>query len=187
MQKAYLKDNGAILTRITDTYGQATAKGAIELLLKLFKNIQNHPAEIKFRKIKSTNATLKAKLFALTGMETFLTNLGFVFDGSDFYVFSAQDISPISNSIIVFEARMMSLNAPDPTGDPELSRKNREAQAEAQLKERWIKKEIAEKAAHDKTEKDIDRQLNPCKDSLDIKPVFGANITKFEAPRGGGG
>jgi len=187
MEKTYLKENGQILTQITETYGQAAAKGAIELLLKLFQNIQNHPAEAKFRKIKTTNATLKSKLFALQGMEDFLGNLGFAFDGSEFYVFSAQDISPISNSIIIFEARMQSFNAPDPTGDPELLRKNREALADQQAKENYLKKQIAQKAENDKTEKEQERKMNPCQDSLGKQLKFGANMVKFEPPNGGGG
>lgn len=46
-------------------------------LLKLLKNIVEHPAEAKFRHLKMQNAALKAKVFDLPGALDFLRSVGF--------------------------------------------------------------------------------------------------------------
>eukprot|EP00933_Yihiella_yeosuensis_P058069 TRINITY_DN5828_c1_g1_i1.p1 TRINITY_DN5828_c1_g1~~TRINITY_DN5828_c1_g1_i1.p1 ORF type:complete len:201 (+),score=53.94 TRINITY_DN5828_c1_g1_i1:94-696(+) len=46
-------------------------------LLKLLNNIVEHPAEEKFRHLKTTNATLRSKVFDIPGATDFLESIGF--------------------------------------------------------------------------------------------------------------
>merc|ERR1719296_139651 len=50
-------------------------------LLKLLGHIVETPTEPKFRRLKLTNATLKAKVFDVPGAQDFLRTAGFVEEG----------------------------------------------------------------------------------------------------------
>jgi len=92
------------LNNLLEKYSQLAIVGALELLVKLLKNISANPSDPKYRKIKMTNQTLSSRVFALKGIEQLLTNLGFLLDG-EFYAFQGSDVTNITNSVVVFEAK----------------------------------------------------------------------------------
>ena len=63
---------------IVDSNDQSLVPGAIELLLKVVKNIILNPNDEKFRKIKTNNKFLNSKLLCLNHGEVLLFKTGFV-------------------------------------------------------------------------------------------------------------
>jgi len=106
-----------------------TPKGALNtcfsLLQKLITNIVNKPTEQKFRTIKTTNPKLMSSVFNVLGIEIILTNLGFALESGD-YVFKGNDTKNLSKTLILLDAKLMQLNAPVSTGDPEILKRNNE-------------------------------------------------------------
>ena len=87
-----MEDNGVkklspIVDNLAKVFDRAALADAVALLTKLLGNIASHPGEVKYRKIKATNKTLAARVFALRGIEDILTALGFVRDG-EFFVYN---------------------------------------------------------------------------------------------------
>lgn len=66
------------LTALRDQAGQPAARGAMELLLRLVRNIVTSPDDIKFRKLKADNPKIRASLLGLgPDAEKLLNLLGF--------------------------------------------------------------------------------------------------------------
>ncbi|EAS02177.3 thioredoxin domain protein (macronuclear) [Tetrahymena thermophila SB210] len=103
----------------TQFQGQnAKLNESLELLLKLLNNIGQNPMDQKYRKIKSTNPTIKEKLFRLTKAGELLKLIGFVVhteNQDEFYVLEDQHlmellpyIQHLRNRIELFEAKQVS-------------------------------------------------------------------------------
>ena len=87
-----MEDNGVkklspIVDSLVKVFDRAAVADAVSLLTKLLGNIAAHPGDIKYRKIKATNKTLAARVFALRGIEELLFSLGFERDG-EFFVYN---------------------------------------------------------------------------------------------------
>jgi hypothetical protein len=66
------------LTALRDQAGQPAARGAMELLLKVVRNIVTSPDEVKFRKLKADNPKINASLLRFgPDVEKLMNLLGF--------------------------------------------------------------------------------------------------------------
>ena len=87
MENNGVKKISPIIDNLTKVFDRAAIAEAVALLAKLLGNIGNNPGEAKFRKIKATNKTLAARVFALRGVEEILLALGFEREG-EFFVYN---------------------------------------------------------------------------------------------------
>jgi len=61
-----------------DSNDQSVVPGAIELLIKIVKNILQHPHDEKFRKLKANNKLLSSKILCLHNGEFLFLQAGFI-------------------------------------------------------------------------------------------------------------
>jgi len=182
MEQSAVKKAAVTLEGLAQKQDHQKVAEGITLFLKLLSNIANNPKDPKYRKIKTTNNTLKAKLFSIQGIEQLLKDLNFTFDGQEFWVYNPEDVTDISNAIIVFEARLIGLNQPQ-----------QNSEAIRQRQQEWDQnhsEDAARKAAllnsmkNDRKEKAKDFEDRPITDSVGNKLTFGCNMktTKDVAP-----
>ncbi|KAL4427565.1 hypothetical protein ABPG74_019521 [Tetrahymena malaccensis] len=91
---------------------------SLELLLKLINNIGTSPFEMKFRKIKSSNPTIKEKIFRFSLAGDLLIHIGFVKkieNSEEFYVLEDKNlmvllpfIQHLRNRMELFQAKQIS-------------------------------------------------------------------------------
>ena len=72
---------------IVDSNDQSVVPGAIELLLKVVKNIILNPVDEKFRKIKTNNKYLNNKLLCLNHGEVLLLQTGFIKENDEYILY----------------------------------------------------------------------------------------------------
>ena len=72
---------------IVDNNDQSVVPGAIELLLKVVKNVILKPSDEKFRKIKTNNKYLNNKLLCLNHGEVLLLRTGFIKENDEYILY----------------------------------------------------------------------------------------------------
>ncbi len=76
-----------IVCLIVDSNEQSVIPGAIELLLKVVKNVILNPNDEKFRKIKTNNKYLNNKLLSLNHGEVLLLHTGFIKENDEYILY----------------------------------------------------------------------------------------------------
>lgn len=153
---------------------------ALTLLQKLLMNIFNNPSEQKFRGIKTSNATLKAKLFNISGMENLLKDLGFVLI-DDTYTYLDDNVAPLTFALANLKKKIEELEYSLLPADEQKRRREIE-ERQRDLNYRFQKeKEEHEKLKHltdlDKMER---AKKEKAKDSIANKRDFGAKATTYK-------
>lgn len=153
---------------------------ALSLLQKLLLNIFNNPSEQKFRGIKTTNATLKAKLFNISGMEELLREIGFVLV-DDSYTYLNQNVAPLTFALANIKRKNQELEFS--LLPPEEQKRRREIEErQRDLNYKFQK----EKEAQDRLKQlaDLDKmeraKKEKPKDSVATKRDFGAKPTTYK-------
>merc|ERR1712013_573669 len=110
------------------------------------------------------------------GVEQILENLGFVLvDGTD-YVFNGNDTSNLQKTLILLEAKMMQLNAPVSTADPEILKRNNEELARKQARDEELRKQNEAKFKGSRQDKEAQLRDQPLTDSVGNKLQFGMKM-----------
>jgi len=112
---------------------EADAKTAVLTLSKIVKNIIDHPLEAKYRQLKTSNAALQKKLFAISGGSECLTALGFMLDNGEWVLVPSPQAWDVllmcKDKLERFSSRLLSLSLslsldgrgerdPSPAGSP---------------------------------------------------------------------
>lgn len=188
MELEGVKRISPIISDLMKNYGQLDIANAVGFLIKLLSNIEKNPLDAKYRKIKTTNKTLKAKVFSISGIEEILKAIGFTLEG-DFYVFNQQSITPVNQGLIILRAREVQLRAVR-TG--ELTEVQKQRMEELKRQKRQQEEQMsrimdgAKNDRQDYKKRETDRVY---RDSKSNKLNFGANVMTAQEvmPQGGGG
>uniref|UniRef100_A0A7S0FTW8 PUB domain-containing protein n=1 Tax=Pyrodinium bahamense TaxID=73915 RepID=A0A7S0FTW8_9DINO len=165
-------------------------------LLKLLDNILAHPGEAKFRLLKTSNVTLRSKVFDIPGACDFLLAIGFVEEeGGEFLTLpvgedgglaaARETLQQHANGSRLHEmrrqrdARIVAAKAEEAKAD--------RFKVKAHLTEEE-KEELHRKIERDRAEIAAERELNPTRDSKAHDMKFGATQgdTSFLKNQGGG-
>lgn len=162
-----------IIEELKKKYDNARLADAVALIIKLFENIESNPAEVKFRQAKRTNPTLQQKLFCFTGIERIFTALGFYEDG-EFYRFTQQSITPISQGLILLRGQEVQLRMQHPQNE-DVKKRLAEVDAEYKIKE-FEKAKLLDAMKRDREEKKAYLKDHPAQSSQANKMNFGSKM-----------
>jgi hypothetical protein len=171
--QAGVKSLPGIFDQLKTKYDHERLIEAVRVIVKLFENIENNPVDVKYRSVKRTNATLQSKVFCFSGIENLFRELGFVEDG-EFFRFTGQSITPISQALILLRAQEVVLQDHAPMS-AEAQLRHDQIDAEFRLKEEE-KRKLMEQMKQDRKDKEAEFKANPIKDGKANKLCFGAKM-----------
>mmetsp|Transcript_46264 Transcript_46264/g.100581 ORF Transcript_46264/g.100581 Transcript_46264/m.100581 type:complete len:203 (+) Transcript_46264:62-670(+) len=169
-------------------------------LLKLLGNILANPSVDKYRHLKTTNATLQAKVFAVPGALEFLLAAGFVqADGESLEMpsgSSAADALTAAVASLRHQADEENMNELRRQRDERIVEERKKAAANDPFKCHASshgqtdaeKQAIKEQFERDRAEFEADQKLHPTQDSKAKEGKFGATLgdTSYMKKSGGG-
>ena len=126
---------------------EVTSKG-MKIMKQLLNNIKEHPEELKFRIIKTTNPNIANGLMNVKGIYNLLTILGYMATNDGNFILETSDLNPVelclnilNTDISIYnekeyikEASQLMMQNPEVKKEMELKRKRQEE--EKQQKER---------------------------------------------------
>uniref|UniRef100_A0A7S1AF61 PUB domain-containing protein n=1 Tax=Noctiluca scintillans TaxID=2966 RepID=A0A7S1AF61_NOCSC len=184
---------GTAALQSVSTCDWATQEACYTTLIKILGNIVSNPAEVKYRRLKLTNATLRAKIFDVPGARGFLDIAGFSEEeAADFLTVTDERVTSVAKALAQLKAFADEAN----TNELRRLRDERIAEANARdnkptlLQARMTdeeKKLLREQLERDRAEFEKERELHPVGDSKAKDLKFGAHEgdTSFLRKRGG--
>mmetsp|Transcript_27811 Transcript_27811/g.65545 ORF Transcript_27811/g.65545 Transcript_27811/m.65545 type:complete len:198 (-) Transcript_27811:215-808(-) len=166
-------------------------------LLKLLDNVLSHPGEDKYRRLKTGNAALKAKVFDVQGARNFLLAAGFVEEEGGELLAAPASLRPESLAAArealqkhANDAKMHELRV---ERDARITKAKAEdakidhLKAKAHLTPEEME-ELRKNIERDRREFEAERELNPTRESHAADLKFGAKEgdTSFLKKSGGG-
>ena len=172
----------SILLVIKESNDEKAVMQALDILLKLIKNILKSPQEEKFRKIKKTNKSIASKLLAVDGISELILALGFESISDEFYDFDINNYSELIRTRRIVEDEHDEIRkkymTPEELEKFILLQDQKKQMIEEQRKKNKIKSELESGMKLDRVEKSKEEVKASKGNSL----VFGANVVKFEPP-----
>eukprot|EP00929_Paragymnodinium_shiwhaense_P050601 TRINITY_DN25483_c0_g1_i1.p1 TRINITY_DN25483_c0_g1~~TRINITY_DN25483_c0_g1_i1.p1 ORF type:complete len:574 (+),score=147.28 TRINITY_DN25483_c0_g1_i1:100-1821(+) len=82
----------------------------LQLLMKLFSNIKDHPKELKYRRLNAKNPKLEKELFSLPGAGAFIKAAGFVMGADDHLELPASAGVQFNDALIALQRKFAAVN-----------------------------------------------------------------------------
>ena len=172
----------SILLVINESNEETLVIKALDILMKLIKNILKSPQEEKFRNIKKTNKAIMNKLLSVGGMEDLILSIGYKDSSVEFFTFDINNYTQLAKMKKIIEDFHDELRKKYMTPE-ELEKYNLlKEQKHKMIEEHKIKMKAKADLENGMKLDRVEKSQEEVKASKGNALAFGASIIKFQPP-----